>query len=130
MVKNTPISKQERKRQDFALLLRCKVDRKKIRRELNISEDTIIRVKKAMSHRRSVSRRKGSKAPKKLIQTHKTRIYHLLSQNPFLSCTDIQSRLDLPVSAECVRLHLIKSGFCRRRPEPKLALTENTNRLD
>jgi len=101
------------------------VNRKKIAKALNISESTIKRVKKTMSQKRSLRRKTGSKAPRKLTKRHKLQIYRMVSINPFFSCSDIQDKLKLDVTVECIRLHLLKSGFRRKRPYSKLDLKKH-----
>ena len=82
---------------------------------LKIAERIIVRVNKKRKER-SNKRKSGSKGIKKLTKGHKVLIYRVIAKNPFLSCLDIQSQLKLSVSPECIRLHIIKSGFWRRIP--------------
>ena len=131
MVKKLIFSPQEFKRKEVSLLLKCGVDKNQIARVLDISDSTIQRIKKKKGKRNVTARKKGSKAPKKLLRQHKVSIYQTLKRNPFLSCADIKNKLNLPVSIECIRLYLVSSGFRRKRPEGKLALTQEhiNNRL-
>lgn len=124
MVKKYTFSNQELKRHNVALLLKHKVPRKEIAKSIGVAPRTIAYVKKQITTKKNIRRKGGSKEIKKLLKQDKLRIYHKLKNNPFLSYQDLKDQLQLSVSAECIRLNLIKAGFSRRRPEGKLLLTE------
>ena len=119
MTKSHILNTQEQRRKDIA-----QVNCKTIARVLKITTRNIVRVNNKVKEHKSTKRKAGSEAPNKITREHKVSIYKLIAKNPFLDCSDIQSRLGLPVTDECIRLHLIKSGFKRKLPKPKLDLSE------
>ena len=91
-------------------------------------KSTIYRVKKQISKRKTIKRKKGSKGYKKLLKSHKLKIYNALKQNPFRSAIDLVNFLGLPVTARTVRNYLKATGFRYRRPDTKIKLDQDKKR--
>src|SRR5689334_1124008 len=100
---NPQLSSQERKREDCALLLMAEVPYWKIERLLNISKRTIMRIQEKIATDDTLKRKEGSRAPRKIRKEHQLSISKYIKTNPFLSCTDIKNKLELPFSEATVR---------------------------
>ena len=115
-------SRQEEKRLIVSKVIKTTKDIKKVARIAKVSERTVYRCKRSLKARRTIKRKVGSGRVSTLNKRQKNRLQDLLKENPFLSCNDLKTRLQIPASIETIRRYFINDGFTRRKPTHKLDL--------